>query len=184
MAETSAMVLEPGLLNVIFDKVQRAQNSPGGAKPTVFFKFDAIDSESTNNKYPKYSEAYYSNMTITQPTSTGYTSGVSAGTTGRCVQYPLILAGPVTTASPKYFLAAANGDPIKNLVMGYQIPTGKDPTEYMNIKFEPVTIVAYTIAEPATSGKALEVIAVIAGKITVKHGSIETNWNFQTAQSS
>jgi hypothetical protein len=70
------------------------------------------------------------------------------------------------------------------LKIGFQIPTGKDPTEYMHVQLEPVTIVAYTIAEPATSGKALEVLAVIAGKITVKHGSVETNWNFQTAQSS
>lgn len=167
----------------ILEKVKEAMRAPGGAKPTVFYKFDGIDSESSNDKYKSWSEAYYHYVSVAQPTSTGYTSAMATGTAGRSVLAPITLAGPVTKATPKYFVGGANGDQIKNLKIAYVIPHGKEQVEYMTVTCEPVTIVGHTIAEPATAGKAVEILKVIAGKVEVKHGQVSTNYNFQQAKS-
>ncbi len=181
--EKDTLILPWDEATELFERVKEAMRAPGGAKPTVFFKFDGIDSESTNDKFKNYSEAYYHYLTVAQPTSTGYTSAQPTGTAGRSVMTPITLAAPVTKATPKHFQCAANGDKIKDLKISYVIPSGKEQTEYMTITCSPVTIVGHCVAEPAISGKAIEILKVIAGKVEVKHGQVTTNFDFTQGKS-
>jgi len=177
------LILTDAVVQSVLAAIVAASKAPGGAKPTVFAKFDGIDGESTNSKYAKNVELIYFKELLSQPTSTGYTSAQGSGTTGRAVFGPCIMAATVSAATPKFLLAAANGDKIAKVTVGFVIPTGKEMTEYMQVELAPVTIVGHVLSEPAGAGKAFEILALIAGKVNWSHGSVKTSFNFQTGGS-
>ena len=113
----------------------------------MFLKIDGIDGESTDDKHNNEIVILSYAWGEAQPAPTGGTGGGA----GKIALQDFHFSMLVNKASPKLFLACANGEHFKNAVLTVR-HSGASPTEFFKWRFTEVLITSYQTAGDIATG--------------------------------
>jgi len=109
------------------------------AQVDYFLKIDGIDGEAEDSKHAKEIEVLSWSFGETQGGTHGHGTG---GGAGKVVMNDFQFSMKVCKASPKLFLACANGEHIKNAILTCR-KAGKEQQEYLKWTFNNLLISSY-----------------------------------------
>jgi type VI secretion system secreted protein Hcp len=157
----------------------------------AFLKIDGIPGESTDDKHKDWMEILSFSYSVTQPTS-GSASTSGGATAQRANFHDFSIVKALDKASPKIFLACADGTHIKQITVEL-CRAGGDKVKYMEYKLTNSIISSYRPGGSSHGGEALplEEVAFNYGKIEVTYtqqkradgaggGQVSAGWDLQT----
>jgi type VI secretion system secreted protein Hcp len=115
----------------------------------LFLKIDGIQGESTDAKHADEIDILSYTWGESQPAVAG--SGGGGAVAGRVTMQDFHFAMRVNKASPKLFLACANGARIKNAILTVR-RSGANPVEFLKWTLTDVAVASYQTAAAASSG--------------------------------
>jgi type VI secretion system secreted protein Hcp len=133
-----------------------------------FLKIDGIEGESTDDKHKKEIELESWSFGETQAGTSSHGGGAGAG---KVQMQDFHFTMRVNKASPKLFLACANGEHIKTAVLTCR-KAGKDQQEYLKWTFSNVIVSSYQ-----TGGSGGNVVPV--DQISLNFTKVETEYKAQ-----
>ena len=135
-----------------------------------FLKVDGIEGESEDAKHGKEIEVLSWNWSESQHGSMGHGTG---GGAGKVAMADFQFTMKVCKASPKLFLACANGEHIKSATLTCR-KAGKEQQEFLKWTFTDILVSSYNI-----SGSAGDIIPV--DSVSFNFTKIETSYKVQNA---
>jgi type VI secretion system secreted protein Hcp len=116
----------------------------------MFLKIDGIQGESTDNDHRDEIDLLSYTWGEAQPVAAGSGAG---GAAGRVTMQDFHFTMRVNRASPRLFLACANGARIKNAVLTVR-HAGANPVEFLKWTVTDITVASYQTAASVPSGDA------------------------------
>jgi type VI secretion system secreted protein Hcp len=116
----------------------------------MFLKIDGIQGESTDASHADEIDIFSYTWGESQPAVAS--SGVGGGAGGRVTMQDFHFAMHVNRASPKLFLACANGARIKNAILTVR-RSGGNPVEFLKWTLTDITVASYQTAASVPSGE-------------------------------
>ncbi len=143
------------------------------AQVAYYLKIDGIDGESSDSKHKNEIEIESFSW---GETNSGSSSGGGGGGTGRVAMQDFHFTTRVNKASPKLFLACANGEHIKKAVLTCT-KAGKEQQDYLKWTFSDLIVSSYQIG-----GSSGDIIPV--DQISLNFTKIEVDYKEQKADGS
>jgi type VI secretion system secreted protein Hcp len=108
-----------------------------------FLQIDGIEGESADKAHPKAVELLSFSWGVTQAEGGSSAGGGGAGA-GKATFQDFVFVARVSKASPKLFLACANGQHIKSALLTCR-RSGGAPFEFLKIKLSDVVVSSYQV---------------------------------------
>jgi type VI secretion system secreted protein Hcp len=141
-----------------------AQAAAGGGLK-AFLKIDGIPGESTDPKHPGEIEVDSFSWGETLPAAPGGPGG--GGTVGRVQTDAFSVTMGVSIASPKLFLAAAQGTRIKQAVLSVRNDGSSD--DFLIWTLSDVVVSSYRTSELSGVGRVTDTITLVFAKIQIEY---------------
>ena len=140
-----------------------------------FLKLDGVPGESVDAKHKGEIDLVAFSWGVSQAGSSAPGGG---GGAGKAIFDDLLVVARTSKASPKLWLACANGQHVKTAVLTCRKGSGKSQVEFLKITLSDVTITSYEI-DGSAEELPLDQVALVFAKVEMVYTAVDATGKAQ-----